>query len=404
MQRLAHRKILLGISGGIAAYKSADLVRRLKDAGADVRVVMTEGAQAFITPLTMQALSGRPVHTELLDTEAEAAMGHIELARWADAILVAPASADVIARLAGGQADDLLTTLFLASRAPKFLAPAMNQAMWADPATQRNIATLEQQGMRMLGPAEGSQACGDVGPGRMLEAIDIAERLADGFQSRLLDGLRVTITAGPTREPIDPVRYISNHSSGKMGYALAQAMTDAGARVTLISGPVNIEAPESCHLVNVTTAQEMLDAAQSEPAACDVFIACAAVADYRVDEVASQKIKKSADSMQLALVKNPDILQTIAAADDAPFCVGFAAETRSVVDYARDKLQRKRLQMIVANDVSRSDIGFGSEENAVIVIDAAGEYPIAQAGKAQIARQLTEMIAQRLQEHRGTSG
>ena len=404
MQRLAHRKILLGISGGIAAYKSADLVRRLKDAGADVRVVMTEGAQAFITPLTMQALSGRPVHTELLDTEAEAAMGHIELARWADAILVAPASADVIARLAGGQADDLLTTLFLASRAPKFLAPAMNQAMWADPATQRNIATLEQQGMRMLGPAEGSQACGDVGPGRMLEAIDIAERLADGFQRRLLDGLRVTITAGPTREPIDPVRYISNHSSGKMGYALAQAMTDAGARVTLISGPVTIEAPESCHLVNVTTAQEMLDAAQSEPAACDVFIACAAVADYRVDEVASQKIKKSADSMQLALVKNPDILQTIAAADDAPFCVGFAAETQSVVDYARDKLQRKRLQMIVANDVSRSDIGFGSEENAVIVIDAAGEYPIAQAGKAQIARQLTEMIAQRLQEHRGTSG
>lgn len=404
MQRLAHRKILLGISGGIAAYKSADLVRRLKDAGADVRVVMTQGAQAFITPLTMQALSGRPVHTELLDTEAEAAMGHIELARWADAILVAPASADFIARLAGGQADDLLTTLFLASRAPKFLAPAMNQAMWADAATQRNIATLEQQGMHMLGPAEGSQACGDIGPGRMLEATELAERLAAGFQSRLLDGVRVTITAGPTREPIDPVRYISNHSSGKMGYALAQAMIDAGALVTLISGPVNVVAPETCRLIQIETAQQMLDAAQSEAAACDVFIACAAVADYRVDEVASQKIKKSADSMQLALVKNPDILQTIAAAEDAPFCVGFAAETQSVVDYARDKLQRKRLQMIVANDVSRSDIGFGSEENAVIVIDAEGEYPIAQASKSQIAAQLAEMISQRLPAGQKGSG
>lgn len=397
MQQLAHRKILLGISGGIAAYKSADLVRRLKDAGADVRVVMTKGAQAFITPLTMQALSGRPVHTELLDTEAEAAMGHIELARWADAILVAPASADFIARLAGGQADDLLTTLFLASRAPKFLAPAMNQAMWADPATQRNLETLIQQDMQMLGPASGSQACGDVGLGRMLEATDIAEHLAAAFQSRLMDGLRVTITAGPTREAIDPVRYISNHSSGKMGYALAQAMIDAGAKVTLISGPVNLEPPEFSHTIQVESAEQMLAAAQSAEAACDVFIACAAVADYRVDQVATQKIKKSADSMQLQLVKNPDILQTVAAAEKPPFCVGFAAETQSVVEYARGKLQRKRLKMIVANDVSRSDIGFGSEDNAVIVIDAGGEYPLPLASKQQIARQLTEMIAQRLQ-------
>lgn len=397
MQQLTHRKILLGISGGIAAYKSADLVRRLKDAGADVRVVMTQGAQAFITPLTMQALSGRPVHTELLDTEAEAAMGHIELARWADAILVAPASADFIARLAGGQADDLLTTLFLASRAPKFLAPAMNQAMWSDPATQRNLETLRQQGMQMLGPAEGSQACGDVGLGRMLEAIDIAERLAAGFQSRLMDGLSVTITAGPTREPIDPVRYISNHSSGKMGYALAQAMTDAGAKVILISGPVNIEPPEFCQLIAVETAQEMLEAAQSASAACDVFIACAAVADYRVDQVASQKIKKSADTMQLQLIKNPDILQTIAAAANAPFCVGFAAETQSVVEYARNKLERKQLDMIVANDVSRADIGFGSDENAVIVVDSAGEHPLPQASKQLIAAQLTTMIAERLE-------
>lgn len=397
MQQLAHRKILLGISGGIAAYKSADLVRRLKDAGADVRVVMTKGAQAFITPLTMQALSGRPVHTELLDTEAEAAMGHIELARWADAILVAPASADFIARLAGGQADDLLSTLFLASRAPKFLAPAMNQAMWADPATQRNLETLVQQGMQMLGPAAGSQACGDVGLGRMLEATDIAERLAATFQNRLMDGLRVTITAGPTREAIDPVRYISNHSSGKMGYALAQAIIDAGAKVTLISGPVNLEPPEFSHLIQVESAAQMLEAAQSPAAACDVFIACAAVADYRVDQVATQKIKKSADSMQLQLVKNPDILQTVAAAEKPPFCVGFAAETQSVVEYARDKLKRKRLKMIVANDVSRSDIGFGSEENAVIVIDAVSEQALPQASKQQIARQLTEMIAQRLQ-------
>lgn len=389
---LTNRQILLGITGGIAAYKSAELVRRLKDRGADVRVVMTRAAQEFITPLTLQALSGNMVHTDLLDSNAEAAMGHIELARWADLIVIAPASADFIARLAHGHADDLLTTLCLATPARIALAPAMNQGMWRDAATQDNVAQLRRRDMLIWGPAEGEQACGDVGPGRMLEPDAIADLTSKAFATRLLEGKRVTITAGPTREAIDPVRYISNHSSGKMGFALAQAAVDAGAEVTLIAGPVALATPEHVTRVDVQSAQQMFDAVHAHVRNCDVFIAAAAVADYRPQHVVDTKIKKQNDTMTLTLVRNPDIVTSVAQLRPKPFTVGFAAETQRVKEYARDKLERKNLDMIIANDVAAPGIGFNSENNAVTVLWRAGEIDIGERSKAQLARELIALI------------
>lgn len=393
---LTNRQILLGITGGIAAYKAAELVRRLRDRGADVRVVMTKAAQEFITPLTLQALSGNVVHTDLLDPAAEAAMGHIELARWADLVLIAPASADFISRLAHGRADDLLTTLCLATPARIALAPAMNQGMWRDVATQDNIALLHKHDRLIWGPAAGEQACGDVGPGRMLEADAIADLASKAFKTRLLEGKRVLITAGPTREAIDPVRYISNHSSGKMGFALAQAAVDAGAHVTLIAGPVTLPTPSHVQRVDVESAQQMFDAVHQRADACDIFIAAAAVADYRPEHVVDTKIKKQNDSMTLTLVRNPDIVASVAQLRPKPFTVGFAAETNNVKNYARDKLERKDLDLIIANDVAAPGIGFNSENNAVTALWRDGEMEIGERSKAQIARELIAVIERQL--------
>ncbi|NND67803.1 MAG: bifunctional phosphopantothenoylcysteine decarboxylase/phosphopantothenate--cysteine ligase CoaBC [Halioglobus sp.] len=396
MAHLFNRNVLLGVSGGIAAYKAAELVRQLQELGANVRVVMTRGAQEFITPLTLQALSGEPVHTELLDEEAEMGMGHIELARWADLLLLAPATADLLARLVAGRADDLLTTVTLATPAPVLVAPAMNQEMWQDPATAANVQTLIERGFHMIGPASGEQACGDVGPGRMEEPAIIAGAAGAMFESGLLSGKRVVITAGPTREALDPVRYLSNNSSGKMGYALARAAAEAGAVTTLISGPVDLSQPERVEVVKVQSAQEMLDACLAHTGDCDIFIACAAVADYRPRTTAGDKIKKDADTLSIELVKNPDILATVAAGDPAPFTVGFAAETNNVLEYARSKLERKGLNMIIANDVSNPDIGFNSDQNAVTILTAKGERTLEQAGKDNIARNIIACIAAEL--------
>lgn len=395
---LRQKRIVLGISGGIAAYKSADLVRRLKDAGADVHVVMTAAAQQFITPLTMQALSGNPVHTELLNPEAEAGMGHIQLARWADVVLVAPASADVIARLAQGMANDLLTTLWLATKAKRALAPAMNQQMWAADITQKNVAALQQQGIDIFYPASGSQACGDVGVGRMLEAIELVQCCASLFETRALTGKKVVITAGPTQENLDPVRYITNHSSGKMGYCLAEACIEAGASVTLISGPVSLPTPDRVQRINVVSALDMLAASQHAlTKGCDIFIATAAVADYRPASIAEQKIKKQGDNIIIELVKNPDIVASIAQTTPTPFVLGFAAETERVEEYARGKLHAKKLDMIACNDVSRTDIGFQSDDNAMTVFwSNNGVMKLEKASKQHIARQLVALCAQQL--------
>ncbi|PAU61381.1 bifunctional 4'-phosphopantothenoylcysteine decarboxylase/phosphopantothenoylcysteine synthetase [Pseudomonas sp. PIC25] len=402
MQRLYRKRIVLGVGGGIAAYKSAELVRRLRDQGAEVRVVMTQGGREFITPLTLQALSGHPVHLDLLDPAAEAAMGHIELARWADLVLIAPATADLMARLAQGVADDLLTTLVLATDALVALAPAMNQAMWRDPATQANAQLLAERGFRLFGPASGSQACGDVGLGRMLEADDLAQLAADCFERKALSGRHVLITAGPTQENIDPVRYITNHSSGKMGFALAEAAAEAGAKVTLITGPVHLPTPDRVDRIDVVSARDMLAACEAAMP-CDLLIAAAAVADYRPEVVAQHKLKKdptSGDGLLLQLVRNPDILATLARRPDRPFSVGFAAETENLLEYAARKLKDKNLDLIVANDVANPSIGFNSEENAVSVIDRELlETRFAQTSKGKIARQLITFIADRLNKN-----
>ncbi len=396
MQRLANKRILLGVTGGVAAYKSAELIRRLRDQNVDVRVVMTKGSQQFITPLTLQALSGNPVSIDLLDPAAEAAMGHIELARWADLVLVAPATANFMARLAHGHAEDLLTTLCLATDAPICLAPAMNQAMWRDASTQANRDVLVKKGVKMFGPGSGSQACGDIGPGRMLEVDELVELSSAMFESQLLTGKRVMITAGPTREALDPVRYISNHSSGKMGYALAEAASEAGASVTLISGPVHLQPPERVDRVSVNSAREMHDAVHENIQDCDVFIACAAVADYRPMDVSEHKIKKDTtldhDELHLILVRNPDIVASVAALQSKPFVVGFAAETQDVLSYAAEKLERKRLDMIVANNVSLDGIGFNSDENAVTVLATNLEETLDQTSKPALARKLIELV------------
>jgi len=405
MTALTSKKILLAITGGIASYKSAIVARRLQDAGAEVRVVMTEGAQAFITPLTLQALTGNPVHTDLLDESAEAAMGHIELARWADLILIAPASANTLARLASGLADDLLGTLCLATTSPIMLSPAMNHQMWANVATQANAETLKQRGFRLLEPDSGHQACGETGSGRMPEPEDMRDQVIAFFngessatESTNLKNKQVLITAGPTVEPIDPVRFISNHSSGKMGYALAAAAAAAGATVTLVSGPTKLDTPAGVNRIDVQQANEMLSVVESYVPTTDVFIAVAAVADYRMADISDQKIKKNSDEMTLTLVKNPDILKTVSLRDDRPFCVGFAAETQNVADHARGKLTKKRLDMIAANHVGQSDTPvFGADSNALDVYwGDSGHQRIERAPKRAVASALLAIIAERL--------
>ncbi len=393
-QPLQNKRLILGITGGIAAYKSPDVARRLKDLGADVKVVMTRGAGEFITPLTLQSVSGNRVHSDLLDVEAEAAMGHIELARWADAIIVAPATADALARFAQGRADDLLTTLLRASDAPVLIAPAMNQAMWRDAATQDNCSVLSQRAYQFIGPEEGIQACGDTGVGRMSEPAAIALAAASLFESEALADQHVVITAGPTREALDPVRYLSNNSSGKMGFAIAQAAIEAGAKVTIVAGPVDLPVPDRANCIEVLTALDMLEAVSNLLPTTDIFIACAAVADFRPVNPASQKIKKveDKDGMILELVKNPDILATVAMSADAPFTVGFAAETNDLVANAQEKMERKKIDMMVANDVSRSDIGFGSEANEVTIFVRGQQIDIAKCSKAHLARQLMQLI------------
>jgi phosphopantothenoylcysteine decarboxylase / phosphopantothenate---cysteine ligase len=396
------RKILLGVTGGIAAYKSPDLVRRLIERGAEVQVVMSRGAQQFVTPMTFQAVSGRPVRADLWDEGAEAAMGHIELARWADEILVAPATAEFIARLAHGFADDLLTTICLATTATITIAPAMNRQMWANAATQANVRILHDRGVRVLGPASGEQACGEVGVGRMLEPTEIAEEvLTIRGGSGVLQGLKVVVTAGPTRERIDPVRFISNRSSGKMGYAVADAARAAGANVVLVSGPVQIRTPFGVERVDVESAEEMLQAVERSIADADIFIAAAAVSDYRCGEVARQKIKKTSDTMTLALARAPDVLATVSRSGSPPFLVGFAAETENVERNALAKLQAKNLDMIAANQVG-DGLGFDKDENALTVYWRDGKRELSFASKALLAQQLVELIAERYRARKPT--
>lgn len=391
MNSLSNRRILLGITGGIAAYKSAELTRLLIKAGAEVRVVMTEAATQFITPLTLQALSGNRVHTALLDAEAEAGMGHIELARWPDLILIAPTSANFIAKLAEGKADDILSTLVLATKAPIAIAPAMNQAMWSNAATQQNLDVLAVRGVKIFGPASGEQACGDVGLGRMLEPPEIATLCESMFDAGLLSGLRIAITAGPTQEAIDPVRYISNRSSGKMAYALATEAAAAGAQVTLISGPVALATPDRVKRIDVVSAEQMLAASLDAAAMCDIFIGVAAVADYRPQQVATQKIKKGAAVMSLDLVKNPDIISTIAALEKRPFTVGFAAETSDVERHGAEKLQRKRLDLLFANDANDT---LGSDNISATALWARGSLALGPASKRRVALQMLELLRQ----------
>lgn len=395
MSSLANKHILLGVTGGIAAYKAPDLTRRLKEAGAQVRVVMTRGACEFVTPLTFQALSGEPVRTELFDPAAEAAMGHIELARWADAILVAPASADFLAKLAHGRADDLLSTLCLATEAPIALAPAMNRVMWAHAATQANARLLAERGLHLFGPAAGAQACGEVGEGRMLEPSALVEALAGLFATGTLAGKRVLITAGPTREPLDPVRYVTNRSSGRMGFALAQAAAEAGAQVTLVAGPVALPAPRGVERIDVETAAQMHAAVMARLPGCDIFIGAAAVADYRPREVAAHKLKKGEAQRELVLEKTPDILAEVAAHSPRPFVVGFAAETERLLEHAREKLTRKGLDMIAANLVGEG-LGFEAPDNALEVLWAGGQASLPRQDKPRLARALVALIAERL--------
>ncbi|OOG25713.1 bifunctional 4'-phosphopantothenoylcysteine decarboxylase/phosphopantothenoylcysteine synthetase [Thioalkalivibrio denitrificans] len=397
MSSLDQKRILLGVTGGIAAYKACELTRRLRDAGAEVRVVMTRAATEFVTPLTFQALSGQPVRSALFDPEAEAGMDHIALARWADAILVAPATADFLARLAQGRADDLLATLCLAGDAPLCVAPAMNRVMWANPATQANVRTLKERGVRVLGPGEGDQACGETGEGRMLEVPDLISALDTVFATGALAGLSVLITAGPTREPLDPVRYLTNRSSGKMGYALARAAREAGARVTLVSGPTAIAPPPGVECVHVETAQQMHEAVMSRVAQAQVFVATAAVADYRPASIADQKIKKDAARRSLELERNPDILAAVAALPQRPLVVGFAAETQDLERNARAKLMKKGLDLIAANDVSGGR-GFDADDNALTLLWPGGGTTLPLQSKEQLARQLVAVIADRMGE------
>jgi phosphopantothenoylcysteine decarboxylase/phosphopantothenate--cysteine ligase len=397
------KRILLGVTGGIAAYKSPDLVRRLRERGADVQVVMTAGAREFVTPMTFQAVSGREVRSDLWDPSGEASMSHIELARWADLVLIAPATADFLARLSTGQANDLLSTLCLATSVPICVAPAMNRLMWANAATQANVATLRARHVQVFGPGEGDQACGEVGEGRMLEPTQLADLVAATLKpSGPLAGKRVVITAGPTRERIDPVRFISNRSSGKMGYAVAQAARAAGAEVVLVSGPVTLTTPPGVRRVDVDSAADMLDAVLAEVAAADIFIATAAVADYRPAEPASQKIKKTAESLDLSMQRTTDILATVAARTDRPFVVGFAAETEQVEHYAKQKLLKKNLDMIAANEVGHDKV-FEKDDNALLVLWRSGRRELPHASKQALARDLVSLIADVYAESRAAN-
>jgi len=425
--QLDQKNVLLGISGGIAAYKTPDLVRKLKAAGANVRVVMTGSATQFVSSLSLQAVSGNKVSNSLLDEDAEAAMGHIELARWADVFLVAPATANIIAKLAHGLADDLLTTLALACKAPIAIAPAMNQQMWAAVATLENVQTLQQRGMLQIGPAAGEQACGDIGYGRMLEPLEIVDALlsfepddvisghdvhspadlhvVDSRTKRpqLLAGKRVMITAGPTREALDPVRYISNHSSGKMGYAIAKAAEQMGAKVCLVSGPVSLSSPHNVKMKHVVSAQDMLDSVLQEIDSQDIFIACAAVADFRLSDVPTHKVKKKDGELNLTFVQNPDILKTVAGLKHPPFTLGFAAETENVEIYARGKLERKNLDMIAANDVSSSELGFNSDRNALTVITKQNSVKLGPSSKDSLAIDLLKLVVQALTDQQNNN-
>lgn len=389
------QRIVLGVSGGIAAYKSADLVRRLREGGAEVRVVMTRAAREFVTPLTFQALSGHPVRDDLFDASAEAAMGHIELARWADVVLIAPATADCMARLASGRADDLLTTLCLATEAPLYLAPAMNHRMWDHPATVANRERLAGRGVRLLGPAAGDQACGEQGPGRMLEPVEIAAAVL-APRAGVLAGRRVVVTAGPTYEDLDPVRFIGNRSSGRMGFAVANAAARAGARVTLIAGPVARATPPGVERIDVRSALEMHAAVMENAVAADVFVGVAAVADYRPVERAGHKLKREHERMRLELTANPDIIAEVARLEPRPLMVGFAAETADLARHAREKLSRKRLDIIAANLVGRSDSGFEADENEILLVSAQGETPLGRGSKQHLAALLIDEIAARL--------
>ena len=394
---LAGEHVLLGVCGGIAAYKSADLVRRLRDAGAEVRVVMSQGAQAFVTPLTFQAVSGNPVHRDLLDEAAEAGMGHIELARWAHRVLVAPATANFMARLAHGLADDLLSTICLATTAPLVLAPAMNQQMWSNAATRDNFNRLQERDVHFIGPDSGSQACGETGPGRMTEPATIVAELADlgslRRQGAALSGRHVVITAGPTSEDIDPVRFIGNRSSGRMGFAVARAAREAGARVTLVAGPVHLETPVGVERRDVRSALQMRNEAVELARSADVFISVAAVADYRPAEIAGQKIKKGLPEQKIQLVSNPDIVAEVAALPDRPLTVGFAAETENLKAHALEKLSGKRLDMIAANRVGEKGSGFESEDNELVLFTPNGEQDLGRGSKQHLARQLIVAIA-----------
>ena len=393
MCSLSNKRIIVGVTGGIAAYKSAEIVRRLQDRGADVRVVMTPGAEEFIRPLTMQALSGHPVHCGLLDEKAEAGMGHIELARWADLLLIAPATADFIATMVHGRADNLLAAIYLATPALVAVAPAMNQGMWRHPASLDNVEKLNQRGVTIIGPDSGIQACGDTGPGRMEQPDTIINQASDMFTSKSLQGKKVVITAGPTREALDPVRYISNHSSGKMGYALATAALDAGANVVLISGPVNLSIPERCQYLSVISANDMLLASLKYAKKADIFIATAAVADYRAVSIAENKIKSDSDVLTINFEKNPDIVSTVATDNESLFVVGFAAESTDVENYAKGKLKTKGLNAIIANDISRLDIGFNSDDNEVSWIDTDSSIAFSKRSKTQLSRDLIAQIA-----------
>ena len=399
MQHLTNKRVLLGVTGSIAAYKAAELIRRLRDAGAEVRVVMTDGAKAFVTPLTFQALSGTPVHENLLDKEAEAAMGHIELARWADVILIAPASANSIAGLAQGRADELLNAVCLAADVPLAIAPAMNKNMWADKATQENVRLLAQRGVLFIGPDSGEQACGDVGEGRMIDSETIIFRLTELFTTGSLSGLTVLITAGPTREALDPVRYLSNHSSGKMGYALAEAAVEAGAKVIIVSGPVSLETPDRVTRINVESAADMEVAVKEYIAEADIFIASAAVADYRPVTVQLDKIKKKEERLTIEFEKNTDILTMVKANHVKTFCVGFAAETQNLEDYALAKLEQKNIEMIAANLVGvaaeKTAGTFNSDTNELSVYWQGGNLKLELGSKTKLARQLIALIAQR---------
>ncbi len=395
MPSLANKHVVVGVTGGIAAYKSADLVRRLREVGAQVRVAMTPNATRFITPLTMQAVSGEPVHVDLLDPDAESGMSHIDLARWADLVIIAPASADFMARVAHGMADDLLTTLCLATSADLYVAPAMNRQMWSNAVTQANVAALESRGIRRLGPGEGSQACGEVGPGRMLEPAELVDAVERALGPGTLAGVRMVVTAGPTVEAIDPVRAVTNHSSGKMGYALAAAAVDAGADTVLISGPTHLAPPSGARCVFVTSALEMHAAVMEQVADCDVFCGVAAVADYRPVTAKTQKMKKDADQIEIRMVKNPDIISAVAQHPSRPFTVGFAAETQELEKQAREKLLRKGLDMIIANQVDMPGIGFGSDDNAVILIDRHASKALTAMPKSKLARVLIKEIADR---------